>query len=332
VRGHVEPGFTAEEGLREVREALHIFEELGDERGQALAWNYSAMYSHHYRGHYAEARRAIERALAHATAAGDERLQDDARAAVGYCLFRGADSLDELLAYAENLDQAGREGRAIPFRVLLAGVLGRAHAMRGELETARTLIAEERAALEELGNTFWGRVVAATEFGAIEILAGDPAAAERHLREGYSALEEAGETGNRSTVAALLAEAVDAQGRHAEAERYTRISDKAAARDDYFSQVLWRAVRAKAFARQGRVVEGERLAREAVRLAEGTDDINCHGDALMALAEVVRLAERPSEALPHIQQALNLYEQKGNVISAGRARALLGELEAVPSP
>ena len=29
--------------------------------------------------------------------------------------------------------------------------------------------------------------------------------------------------------------------------------------------------------------------------------------------------ERPSEALPLIQQALNLYEQKGNVVSAGGA-------------
>jgi tetratricopeptide (TPR) repeat protein len=140
-------------------------------------------------------------------------------------------------------------------------------------------------------------------------------------------LEEARETGNRSTVAALLAEAADAQGRHAEAERYTRISDETAARDDYASQILWRRVRAMAFARQGRLVEAGRLAREAVTLAEATDDINVHGDALRALAEVLRLAERPGEAAPVIQEALNLYEQKGNVVSAGKARALLGELQ-----
>jgi hypothetical protein len=41
----------------------------------------------------------------------------------------------------------------------------------------------------------------------------------------------------------------------------------------------------------------------------------------------LRLAERPGEAAPVIQEALNLYEQKGNVVSAGKARALLGELE-----
>jgi hypothetical protein len=248
-RRHVEPEFTAEEGLREAQEALRVFEELGDERGQALAWMQGAIY-HHSRGHHAEARKATERALAHAIAAGDERLQDETRALIDSSLFYGNASLDEFASYAENLDQAGAEGRAIPFRHLLGGALGRAKAMRGEFGTARMLIAEERAALEELGNALWGRVSAATAFGEIEILAGDPAAAERHLREGYNALEEARETGNRSTVAALLAEAADAQGRHAEAERYTRISDETAARDDYASQILWRRVRAMAFARK----------------------------------------------------------------------------------
>jgi tetratricopeptide (TPR) repeat protein len=254
-------------------------------------------------------------------------LQDETREYVGWCLFYGAASLDEFVSYAENLDQAGAEGRAIPFRHAVRGALGQAQAMRGQFETARTLTAEERTALEELGETLWATVWAADGFGAIEMLAGDPAAAERHLSEAYSALKQAGETGRRSTVAALLAEAVDAQGRHAEAERYTRISEEAAARDDYASQCLWRAVRAKAFARQGRVVEAERLAREAVALAEDTDEINFRADALMSLAEVLAVAERPSEAVHPIEEALRLYEQKGNVVSAGKARSFLSELQ-----
>jgi tetratricopeptide (TPR) repeat protein len=85
-------------------------------------------------------------------------------------------------------------------------------------------------------------------------------------------------------------------------------------------------VRAKAIANGGRLAEGEQLAREAVALAQDTDDINLHGDALMALAEVLRLAERPDEAAPFIDQALRLYEQKGNLVSAGKARSLLAEL------
>jgi tetratricopeptide (TPR) repeat protein len=158
------------------------------------------------------------------------------------------------------------------------------------------------------------------------MLAGDPAAAEWHLRRGYGALEEAGETGGLSTMAALLANAVYTQGRYEEAERYTRISEETAARNDYFSQILWRSVRAKAFASDGRLADGEQLAREAVTLAEATDDIDFHGDALMALADVLCLAERPAEAIPVIKEALRLFEQKGNVVSAGKARSLVAEL------
>ena len=48
----------------------------------------------------------------------------------------------------------------------------------------------------------------------------------------------------------------------------------------------------------------------------------------MALAEVLCLAERPGEAIPVIREALRLFEQKGNVVSAGKARALLDELRS----
>jgi hypothetical protein len=70
----------------------------------------------------------------------------------------------------------------------------------------------------------------------------------------------------------------------------------------------------------------ERLATAAVRLAENTDALNLTGDALLDLSEVLRLAERPDEAVPVIQEARRLYEQKGNLVSADKARSLLGEL------
>jgi len=95
---------------------------------------------------------------------------------------------------------------------------------------------------------------------------------------------------------------------------------------------LWRSVRARAIASLGRPSDGEQLGREAVALARDTDNIDLRGDALMALAEVLRTAQRPEEAVPLIGEALRLYEQKGNVVSAGRARSLLDELVANPAP
>jgi tetratricopeptide (TPR) repeat protein len=321
-RTWIEPEFAAEEALSEAKQVLRVFEELGDERGQAHAW-FSLASHHRTRGQYADARNACERALAHATAAGDEPLQARVRPSIGFSLLRGAAPLDEVVPYMQSLlDQA--DAKALGGRLLVQ--LAHAHAMRGQFELARRLIAEQVAAHEDLGNTHMAAVAAAEWFGIIEMLAGEPAAAERHLRRGYGALEESGMTVSLSTVAGMLANAIYLQGRYEETERYTRIGEETAARDDYASQILWRSARARAFARKGRLADGEQLAREAVTLAEATDDIDFHGDALMALAEVLRLADRPGEAVSVIQEALRLYEQKGNLVSADKARSLLEEL------
>jgi len=56
-----------------------------------------------------------------------------------------------------------------------------------------------------------------------------------------------------------------------------------------------------------------------------TDALNRHADSLLALAEILRVQGEEDEALENIHEALRLYEQKGNVVSAERARAMLLE-------
>jgi tetratricopeptide (TPR) repeat protein len=157
----------------------------------------------------------------------------------------------------------------------------------------------------------------------------DRAAAERALRRGYDGLEEMGAAAEVAPVlAALLAQALYAQGRDEEALEFTDLSEAAAASDDLFAQVQWRAARAKVLARLGQTDPAESLAAKAVALAEQSDFLVLHGDALVDLAEVLRLAGRPSDGAPPVEQALRLYEQKGSVVSVPRARALLAELVA----
>ena len=48
-----------------------------------------------------------------------------------------------------------------------------------------------------------------------------------------------------------------------------------------------------------------------------------HGNALVDLADTLALAGRDEEAAKYIADALRLYEQKGNDVSAGRTRARL---------
>jgi hypothetical protein len=90
--------------------------------------------------------------------------------------------------------------------------------------------------------------------------------------------------------------------------------------------MLWRQVRGKVLARRGELEEGERLAREAVALAEETDMLNAHADALIDLSEVLTFAGEDAQA--ELEQALALYERKGNLVMADRTRSKLAEVTA----
>src|SRR5207248_1934788 len=127
----------------------------------------------------------------------------------------------------------------------------------------------------------------------------------------------------RVVASALLAQALHLQGRADEALRLSESSREAAAPDDLIAHVQWRTARAKALARTGETQEAEMLAREAVALAEETDFLVTHGDALADLAQVLRAAGRPEEAVPILRAALALYEQKGSIVSVAAARAAL---------
>lgn len=97
-------------------------------------------------------------------------------------------------------------------------------------------------------------------------------------------------------------------------------------REEPLPQILWRQVRGKVLARRGDLQEGERLAREAVALADETDMLNAHGDALTDLAEVLALAGQ--DARGELDRALALDERKGNLVMAERTRSRLAELTA----
>ena len=135
-------------------------------------------------------------------------------------------------------------------------------AMDGNFDRARELLTEGNAIFDELGLT---RYSADSDIdGLVEMLAGDFAAAEERLRSGYLVLEEMGDKAFRPTTAAHLAQALLAQGRADEAWQFTEISEELGAGDDLLTQVVWRGVRSRILAGQGRLDEAEELAREAV--------------------------------------------------------------------
>jgi tetratricopeptide (TPR) repeat protein len=132
-----------------------------------------------------------------------------------------------------------------------------------------------------------------------------------------------------SATAALLAQALLAQGRDEEAERFAELSEELAPADELIAQVMWRGVRARTLAGRGRMEEAERLAREGVALAERSDFVSDRGDAMFNLAVVFRQAGRLEDARAAFTEGLGLYERKGNVVAAGRARSELAALGRV---
>jgi tetratricopeptide (TPR) repeat protein len=98
--------------------------------------------------------------------------------------------------------------------------------------------------------------------------------------------------------------------------------------DDLDPQARTRAVRALLLERQGRHADALRLAREAVALYGASDYLDAHADMLLTLATILRAAERADEAREALDEALALYERKGNLVMADRVRGLLSELVA----
>ena len=123
-----------------------------------------------------------------------------------------------------------------------------------------------------------------------------------------------------------LAQALLELGRDDEAEQWLERGRETAPSEERLPQMLWRQARGKVLARRGELEEGERLAREAVALAAETDMLNAHADALIDLAEVLALAGQDARA--ELEQALALYERKGNLVMAERTRSRLAELTA----
>ncbi len=169
-------------------------------------------------------------------------------------------------------------------------------------------------------------VVAASaemEAGHIEVLAGRPDAAEPSLRSAFDRLEAMGDRGFLVTVAPVLADALLGLDRMDEAASLIELTVRWAIDDDLDPQIGWRRVQGRLLARRGDFENAVGVAREAVELAAGTDFIDDHGRALEDLGEVLRLAGHDEDSKAALEQALELYEQKGNTVSSKRVRSLL---------
>jgi tetratricopeptide (TPR) repeat protein len=301
-----------------------VLEDAGDQAGLAKAWHLLSEVEN-TEGKQGASIEALERALEHARRSGDAKLAANAAGYLGSRMFFGPTLPEDGIRRCEEFREEFKGNRDLEAAMLRS--IGRLEGLQGRFEDARMRISESLAILEDLGLGFTIALTKGFASALVEQLAGDLDAAERDLRDAIGFLTRMGEKGAASSLAAVLAAVLYERGDYDAAEPWTRTSEEWASEDDTASQMLWRSIRGKILARLGDLEAGERLAREAIEIAEGTD-FGWRGDEFRDLAEILRLAGRSSEAMPFAQRALELYEKKGNVPDAERARNVLTELRA----
>ena len=296
-------------------EARPEFAAEGDDAALTEAWVATA-WAELIRCRYGQMLDAVEHAIEHAQRAGHARWERELPVWKGSAMFYGPAPAEDVLRWHEEEQ---------PTHALAVRQRGVLEAMQGRFDVARALVAQGDTAADELGQTVWLAVGGMARWD-VESLAGDLDAAERAIRASCERLEELGDTGYRATTTAHLAETLYLRGRLDEAEVESQVAETLAAPDDRVSQALWRQVRAKLHARMGRHDDAERVAREAVALLSDTDMVDYHARAVADLGEVLRAVDRSEEAADQLAAAIALFEAKGNLVRAERARAAQLEL------
>ncbi len=322
VRLLLDPQVDQDRSLEEVERWLQVFQDAADEGGMAEARRVVGII-HFWQGQAAVAEEHLERAIAHAERAGDRRQEAEALRWLPVSMLIGPTPVDEAILRLESMIDLDSGDRRV--EIAVTRCLAELEAMRGRIEVARELVVRGKALARQLGD----RVALAAVLrhsGAIEMLGGNPGAAEAEVREGYEILERISDYGHLASHAPDLGDAVYAQGRYDEALRLSEFAEGITISGDKDAEIRWRQLRARALARRGRTEEAESVAREAIQMAAGTDYLDIHANALLALAEVLRLAGREGAAESAARQARDLYRRKGNVVGEQRVASILEEL------
>ena len=227
-------------------------------------------------------------------------------------------------------DRGGRAGRRSAIgrsRRSRRSFLALLDGMEGRLDEARERMEDGRRALAEVGLHHWVTACPACSPRSSPCSPTDFELAERMLRE---VLDLPGTSADRwlqhHRPGGARPRAARARGATTTRSRSPRRSRPCRRRSTSTSRIR-RREDPSARARLGRPARRGRKARPRggrPRPPE-RDFLNLRGDTLVDLAEILRAPARPEEAAARSREAVDLYERKGNVVSAAKARALLGK-------
>ena len=317
------PSTNLEELGDQARRAIDELTALGDDAGLSRAWTALSEVLF-LGGQVVEAAEATQLAADHARRAGSLREEAWALGEYGFCLFEGPTPADAAISELERvIGQA--EGNPI-MEANMNGFLALQEALAGRLDEARRRVTASLDLTRDLGLR-WQTGIHSLLSAYVALLAGDPAAAEREMLDARAAFLAIGDAWFLSTIAVDLPRPVYRQGRFGDAQALVDAIDEWPAPADLEWQIKRRGVRSLLLAREGRDEQALALATEAIGLASESELLLVHGEALLDLAELHEIGGRSREAATAAAAALRIHEQKGNVVGATAARALIDRLQ-----
>jgi hypothetical protein len=303
--------------------AIEELERRGDMRGLARAHMVAGWP--HWTACRADATAAeVRMAVHYARAAGDDGLHDILLGSSFGPLLDGSTPAIEISGELDAIE-AQKPGPFMTASLDLAR--GNLAMLAGRFDEGRVLLQRSREQLEALGQRML-RMRVTQVLADLERAAGNPAAARDLLLEADAVLVASGERGYRSTNQADLAGVYEQLGDRDAAVTALQLAETLGAEDDVMNLVISHSVRARLALGDGDYAAAERWARGAVEHAARTDFILRQATTKLELARVLTAVGKPDEAAAEAQDAVDLFEAKGDQPNAAKARGLRDQLKS----
>jgi len=296
------------------QQAASLFDRTGDEAGLARAWHLIGSVEWDL-GQAGKQLPALERALEHAQRAGDAFETAEVILSITAAIVRGPTAVPIGIARAEHIIDRFPANRGA--EAYMCHALAHLRARLGEFDAARDAAERYRGFLHDTGQMI-GYWRGAEVLFDIEMLAGDAVAADAVAEEAYAKLLERDD--RWPYLCAFVAQARFALGRYADA---AEVAEVAASSAVAVERALGLGVLARVRAREGDAPAAHELIDEAVAIVERTDFLFDRGTVQLDRAEVMELLSRGDDARTARERALEMFEEKGDLVSAARTRSLL---------
>jgi class 3 adenylate cyclase/tetratricopeptide (TPR) repeat protein len=313
---------SAEECEAVVGEAVHRFEEWGDDWGLAEAYLTQGDLAV-VRGDLARGTKLFALALKHGEAAGDAGCVARARSLLGIAMMFGPTPAEEVIA---SLDQmVASSGNDPRVRAEAEQVTCVMHAMCGRFDQARVTSSDARQHLGDVGHgLFLANLAQST--GHVEELARDLDAAEDEYARSCTDLQALGESGYLSTVAGLHARLLGRRGKFAQAQMALELARRHGSPDDVATQSLVRQAEGLLAAAAGEADGARAAVADALARERGGEAPDAVGEARLAAADVERMLGSTLREREHLIAARALFEAKGNVVRVRAVESRLRDL------